>query len=83
MNKINLNDKIKVKLTQYGKECYIQYLKEVLNITKDPYFLNEISEVKNNEYFYFQLWDFMYIFGNKMVMGCKQIIVNNEIESEV
>lgn len=69
MKKLNLNNLIKVKLSDYGKEIYYHQF-DGLN----EYFGNNIIEphfptVDEYGYSEFQLWDFMHIYGEYMKMG--------------
>lgn len=75
---ININDKIKVKLTDYGKELYRGYLAEINALIRLP-ISPRVLEFDENGYTTFQLWEFMNIFGSEMFMGNKNIIEDNEI----
>lgn len=63
----NLNDYIKVKLTDKGKQIYKDYY------DNDPPTL----DVDDEEYVKFQMWDFMKIFGEHMHMGGPMICETN------
>lgn len=76
----NINDKIKVKLTEYGNSILEKDVADTLGRLKGfnypgyfPYHTDK------DGYIEFQLWDFMRIFGSHFYMGCKQIIEHNEI----
>ncbi len=81
--KINLNDFIKVKLTDYGKEIYYHkdddfnaYLsKRGLELFK-PHFPKVDEDGKTK----FQLWDFMKIYGNYMGLGKPNVIEPLDLE---
>lgn len=75
--KANLNDYIKVKLTEYGRAVYKNhYAKYNLEGPK----LN----VDEEGYTKFQMWDFMHIFGDTMRMaGDLPYELNVEIQIEV
>lgn len=83
----NINDRIKVKLTEHGKAILrrdvIDTMSALKNLRADSYsFYLEDEE----GYIEFQLWDFMRIFGSYFWNGCPQIIEKNEIifiDSEV
>jgi len=74
---INLNEYVKVKLTDYGKDIYYhQY--DHLNKYREiitPHF----PEEDNKGYSTFQLWDFMRLYGEYMYMGGKEVIKPLEI----
>lgn len=54
--KFNINDYVKVKLTEHGKK-----------ILKEKDINNSVDE---NGYTKFQLWDIMNIFGEYCILGC-------------
>lgn len=56
---VNLNEHIKVKLTETGKEVFRKYYNNI------PYSLH----IDDDGYAEFQLWDFMHIFGSDMRMA--------------
>ena len=74
--KININDNIKVKLTEHGlkllKEHYGQ-LNKMFNVKKEV-------KLDENGYFTQQLWSVMQIFGTYMYNGAPTIFENNSIE---
>lgn len=77
----NINDKIKVKLTEHGKTILrnevADTMRKLQNLNlPDDYFPYPEDE---DGYTEFQLWDFMNIFGSHFYMGGSQIIKNNEI----
>jgi len=72
--KINLNDKIKVKLTQHGQDIYYQQYSELNN-----FYHKEISEPRyaqkdSDGYSTFQLWNFINTFGSYIGMGKDNVI---------
>lgn len=76
----NINDKIKVKLTEHGRSILEKDVTNTLSMLKgfnyqdySPYHTDEEG------YTEFTLWDFMRIFGSHFQMGCQQIIEKNEI----
>lgn len=78
MVKINLNEKIKVKLTDYGKVVYYNRLKELndkLGSMFKPCFPKEDEE----GYATFQLWVFMETYGQYMNMTTPNVIKPLEI----
>ena len=64
---INLNNRIKVKLTEYGEEVYRQFY---YNIPRSAPALKK----DDNGYVSFLLWEFIEIFGNDIYMGNKNVI---------
>ena len=60
---VNLNEYIKVKLTDKGKEIYRNYYHDI----DDEYI--PTLDVDEEGYCKFQLWDFMRIFGEHFCMG--------------
>lgn len=77
--KINLNDFVKVKLTDLGKDIYYHrfdalndyYGREVLKPT--------FPEEDENGYTKFQLWEFIELYGEHIGMAKPQIIYPFEI----
>ena len=76
----NINDKIKVKLTEHGKDILEKDITDTLGMLKNfnyqkysPYYTDK------DGYTEFTLWDFMRIFGSHFYNGCFQIIEHNEI----
>jgi len=69
VNKININERVKVKLTDYGKEIFYHqydnfnktYGKEIIK----PYY----PTVDSEGYTSFQLWRFMNLYGKYFDMG--------------
>lgn len=84
MYKFNINDFIKVKLTEYGKKIYEHRYDEM--IRKYPHLRSILSnpelKVDKDGYSEFQLHEFMDCFGSYMYNGAPQIIENNEIYFE-
>lgn len=72
MKALNLNDVIKVKLTDFGKKIYYHQYDELNELIKknggNP-IKPKFPKVDENDYSEFQLWDFMYIYGGYMKMG--------------
>ena len=84
--KINLNDTIKVKLTDHGKEIYyhrhdrlIEHIRyHGIEPTIKPSFPKEDDEGKTK----FQLWDFIELYGEHIGMGKPNVIEPLDIEVE-
>ena len=81
--KINLNDTIKVKLTDYGKEIYYHQFDELNNCFKrkgckliEP----KMPEVDKEGKTRFQLWSFMEMYGNYIGLTKPNFIDPIEIE---
>ena len=76
--KINLNEKVKFKLSERGKEIYRhRYDGYGFEYNREP-------ELDDNGYMEMQLWMFMQIFGEHMIMGISEVLDPLEIiyESE-
>ena len=71
---INLNERIKVKLTDYGKEIYRHRFDDMFARTKLKIFKPENPEIDDEGYTSFVLWDFISIFGNYIGMGLPNVI---------
>ena len=82
---INLNDFVKVKLTDYGKEIYYHKDDDFNEWRRqrglkpfEPHFPKEDADGKSK----FQLWDFMEIYGQYMGMAKPNVIKPLELEVE-
>jgi len=71
----NLNDDIKVKLTDKGYQYWVEYCNRYFHFRPDV----DVESVKNlktkedkDGYVKFHLWEFMSIFGNVTCMGMPQ-----------
>lgn len=80
---INLNDFVKVKLTDYGKEIYYhryddlnEWRRKYGLIRLEPHFPEVDEEGKSK----FQLWDFMKIYGNYIGMARPNVIEPLDLE---
>jgi len=80
--KFNINDPVKVKVTEYGYEVWLEYSNQFVKYSP-TYPVTTIEELKAKQdddgYTEFQLWDMMSIFGSKMQMGFKNPIDTNII----
>lgn len=77
----NINDMIKVKLTEYGESILTNY--DHNNLSQVEY-LNLPSDYSphpadTDGYYEFTLWEFMSIFGAHFCNGGPQLVENNEI----
>lgn len=77
--RINLNERIKVKLTDYGKEIYYHRFDDVFRQTEPSVFKPEFPKTDEEGYTTFQLWDFIHIYGNYIGMGLPAVIKPLEI----
>ena len=77
--KINLNETVKVKLTQFGKDIYTHQYNEIIN--KHPLLKISRPEIKVDEkgYTEFTLWEFMNLYGPYMTIGTPEVIKPLEI----
>ena len=66
--RINLNEKVRFKLSEYGKEIY----RHRFEYNKEP-------ELDDDGYMEMQLWVFMQTFGEYMVMGMSEVVNPLEI----
>lgn len=79
---MNINDIIKVKLTDKGKEIiqkdYARLISLYPTLDIKPCYVED-----EDGYIEFQMWDFMRLYGSHFYVGCPQLIVQNEIVYEV
>ena len=75
--KINLNETVKFKLTDYGKDIYYHRFDEInKSIIKygglpiEP----DMPEVDSEGYTEMQLWCFVELYGKHIKIGCKNVI---------
>lgn len=80
MKLFNVNDYIKVKLTDLGKEIYKHYDDEFLKIF--PHLKPIPLDIDEEGYCKFQLWRFMNIFGEHFGNGFPLVIESNTIMFE-
>ncbi len=78
--KFNINDEIKVKLTDKGQEILAKEIAEGNQVARlDPDFVPSDYQEDEEGYIHPQLWDFMRIFGSHFFNGGPCYIENNEI----
>lgn len=70
--RINLNENVKFKLSEYGKEIY-----------RHRFEYNREPELDDDGYMEMQLWVFMNIFGEHMIMGISEVVKPLEIIYEL
>lgn len=80
---MNLNDRVKFKLTEYGKELLADSIKKDNELIEHVLGHEKANKTLptpdiNGEYS-MQLWELFPIFGNKIHQGLKQIFINNEL----
>ena len=79
---ININNKIKVKLTRFGKSILDKEVCRLKQVSEAPDNYTPY-ETDDNGYTEFQLWQVMNIFGDYLYNGAIQVIEHNEILVEV
>ena len=81
--KINLNETVKFKLTDYGKDIYYHQYDELNEYIKKkgrkPPFEQRMPEVDEKGYTEMQLWCFIELYGNYMGMAKPNVIEPLEI----
>lgn len=71
--RINLNEIVKFKLSEHGKEVYRhRYDGYGFEYNREP-------EIDDDGYMRMQLWTFMQIFGEHMIMGMPEVLKPLEI----
>lgn len=73
--RINLNEKIKVKLTDYGKDIYFHRFDYVNKMARQTVIKPRFPDVDSDGYTSFQLWDFINIYGGHFVLGSSQNVI--------
>lgn len=81
--KVNINEFIKVKLTDHGKDIYEHSNDSLMAKPENEKIKKWLTplplEYDDEGYVQFELWKFMEIFGKHMWNGAPQIIKNNNI----
>lgn len=80
--RINLNEPIKVKLTDWGKEIYYHQYDRANQIAGREICKPKFPKEDENEYTEFQLWCFMELYGEHMGMTLPNVIEPLEIVYE-
>lgn len=83
MIKINLNDVVKVKLTDFGKKIYYHRFDDLNNIYGRIVCKPSFPKTDEDGYSSFQLWDFMELYGEHMGMCKPNVIEPLDIICEV
>ena len=77
--KINLNEYVKVKLTDLGKDIYYRWYDELNARLGTVIYEPKFPKEDDKGYTYFQLWDFMEIYGKYIGMTKPNVIKPLEI----
>lgn len=72
MKKLNWNDCVKVKLTEYGQDIYYHQYDDV--IAKGAKINRHYCKTDDKGFSQFQLWNFMKIFGSYIGMTCQNVV---------
>ena len=84
MKKISLNDYIKVKLTDRGKDIYFHRNDDL--VAEYPFLRGKLKarfpKVDENGFTEFQLWDFIQLYGSHIYMGAENVIEDLRIYIE-
>lgn len=80
--RINLNESIKVKLTDWGKEIYYHQYDKVNQIAGREICKPSFPKEDENGYTEFQLWDFIQLYGIHIGMTLPDVIKPFEIVYE-
>lgn len=81
-NKININEYVKVKLTDYGKEIFYHQFDEINSFYKCEKIKPHYPKVDKEGYTSFQLWHFMNLYGNYIDICMQNVIEPLEIVFE-
>ena len=81
--KINLNELVKVKLTDLGKDIYCRWYDKLNARLGTVIYEPTFPEEDDKGYTYFQLWNFMEIYGKYMGMAKPNVIEPLEIIYEL
>ena len=80
--RINLNEKIKVKLTDWGKEIYYHQHDRTNQIAGRKICEPKFPKEDENGYTEFQLWAFIELYGEHIGVTLPNVIKPNEIVYE-
>lgn len=81
-NKININEYVKVKLTDYGKEIFYHQYDNLNKAFGKEIIKPSYPTVDSDGYTSFQLWYFMNLYGRYIDMGMQNVIEPLEIVFE-
>ena len=80
--RINLNESIKVKLTDWGKEIYYHQYDEINKIIGRELCKPKLPKEDENGYTEFLLWEFISLYGKYIDMALPSVIKPLEIVYE-
>lgn len=80
--RINLNESIKVKLTDWGKEIYYHQYDRINQIAGKEICKPQLPKEDENGYTEFQLWCFIELYGEHIGMALPNVIEPLEIVYE-
>lgn len=80
--RINLNEEVKVKLTDLGKEIYYHRYDDLNERAGREVIRPSFPKVDADGYTRFLLWDFINLYGNHIGMGFPNVIRPLEIVCE-
>lgn len=81
-SKININENVKVKLTDYGKNIFYHQYDELNKTYGKEIIKPRYPKVDSDGYTSFQLWCFMNLYGSYIYMGAQNVIEPLEIVFE-
>lgn len=70
MKKFNVNNMVKVKLTDLGKDIFYHQFDELNNMCREVVIKPIYPKVDADGFTEFQLWDLMSIYGAHLQLGC-------------
>ena len=73
---INLNDKIKVKLNDKGKDIFYHQFDEIISLYPQCHIDPRMPNVDENGYTTFQIWEFMKLYGGHIGMAKPSVLEN-------
>ena len=77
--RINLNETVKFKLTDYGKTLYYHRYDDFIQMSGTEFVMPHFPKEDEEGYVTMQLWDFMNLYGPYMSMGSESVIQPLEI----
>lgn len=77
---VNINDFVKVRLTELGRDILLDDLSKVYpNLKRENLWEVSPYHIDDDGYLKIQFWNFMSIFGSHFWNGAPQVIEHNEI----
>lgn len=80
--KINLNDTVKFKLTDYGKEVWFHQFDELNELAGIEVIKPSFPREDEDGYTSLQLWCFIHLYGEHIHIGAKNVIEPLELICE-